>query len=195
MSRLNLIPPDLLARREARRLLRFWAWRVGASVLLLGGLFFLLNEVAADRFAEVEQISGRYDDLQGRLRSAEDLILERDRLAERRAVIDLIRDEHPADAFLFALGEALTPDSYLTFLELRRCAPAGEETGDAPCRATLRIRGQAADHGRVGAILRGLGRAPRFADATLLSVHEPQRSGADRAVEFEITATLRESDE
>jgi hypothetical protein len=194
MTGINLIPPQLLAQREARRLLRRWGARLATITLGLTLLYAALARVTADRLAEVDRATGRYTSLHERLQSAGDLVQERNRLAERRALIDLIRDDRTAGDFLTTLGSALTPDAYLAYLSLERCAGAESaaetEPGTEPCRSQLVLRGLAPGHQQVGETLRRLSETRVFSDVELVSIRDPLDPARAGEVEFEMSCTL-----
>jgi hypothetical protein len=194
MTGINLIPPQLLARREARRLLRSWGVRLATITLGLTLLYAALARVTADRLAEVDRVTGRYTSLHERLQSAGDLIQERNRLAERRAIIDLIRDDRTAGDFLAILGGALTPDAYLAYLSLERCdgadSTAEAEPGATPCRSQLVLRGLAPDHQQVGETLRRLTDTRAFGDVALVSIRDPLDPARAGELEFEMQCEL-----
>lgn len=196
MSGVNLIPPDLLARREARRLQRLWGLRLAATLLLLGLFYFGLSRLATGQRAEVDRLAERYLALTERLTSAEERIRERNELAERRSAIGFIREEQTADDLIEALGAALTPETCLTTLALTRCSaavePAQPERGAQPCRSQLALRGLAPTHQQVGEVLRRLGHQPVFAEVKLLSVSNPVEPVRGGGVEFEMLCLLAE---
>jgi hypothetical protein len=179
MTIINLIPPDLLARREARQRLRYWMIRLASTAGGLALLYLALAGVAADRLTEVDRLTGRYDVLSGRLQSAENLIQERNRLAERRAVIELIHDDHAADELLEALGDAFPPETFLTYFSLQRCVPdAPNEERPAPASGDE--------------VLHRLAGLPTFLNVMLVSVTDPVDPARPAGVEFEILCQLAE---
>jgi hypothetical protein len=194
MTGINLIPPQLLAQREARHLVRRWGVRLAATAIGLTLLYAALARVTADRLAEVDRATGRYTSLHDRLQSAGDLIQERNRLAERRAIIDLIRDDRTAGDFLTTLGSALTPDAYLSYLSLERCAGADSADeavpGAQPCRSQLMLRGLAPGHQQVGETLRRLSETRMFSDVALVSIRDPLDPARAGEVEFEMLCDL-----
>jgi Tfp pilus assembly protein PilN len=200
MTIINLIPPDLLARREARQRLRYWMIRLASTAGGLALLYLALAGVAADRLTEVDRLTGRYDVLSGRLQSAENLIQERNRLAERRAVIELIHDDHAADELLEALGDAFPPETFLTYFSLQRCVPdAPNEERPAPASgdeelgvSQLTLRGLAPSHPEVGEVLHRLAGLPTFLNVMLVSVTDPVDPARPAGVEFEILCQLAE---
>ncbi|MBM3317388.1 MAG: hypothetical protein FJY75_06005 [Candidatus Eisenbacteria bacterium] len=194
MGGVNLIPPDLLERREARRLSRAWIGRLGVTLALLGVLFAALGRLAARQIEEVDRAAASYAALTARLQSAEELLRLRDRLAERHDMIGFIRGEMTADQLLEALAASLAPDTYLTCLSLERCPPAEAEAapapGAAPCESSLMLRGLAPGHRDVGEVLRRLGAQPVFRGVTLVSVQGPAAEQRAGELEFEMLCRL-----
>ena len=130
MSPINLVPAAILERRAVRRRARTWALRLGVTLAVLGPLYLGLWRMAGARQSEVRRLTGHYALLQQRLAGAQGLILERDSLATRRAVVERMRVGEPTSAYLEILGRALTPDSYLTVLSLERCDPSDPPQGE-----------------------------------------------------------------
>jgi hypothetical protein len=195
VSGVNLIPPDLLGRREARRALRRWIARLGLTLALLSLFYSALARLAAGQLGEVDRVSGRYASLSERLQSADALIQERNRLVERRSLIGFIREELTAYSLINALGAALTPEVYLTHLSVARCAPEEQEQAaprGEPCRPTLMLRGHAPGHREVGELLRRLGVQPVFRAVSLVSVNDPAEPGGAGGVDFEMLCELAE---
>lgn len=193
MTSINLIPPGVLAQREARKRLRQWAVRLGLTLTLLGPSYVALSRFATARQAEVRALTGRCALLQERLKGAEGLIQERDRLAQRRAVVEQMRDRQPTAQLLEILGQTLTPDSYLSLVSLERCEPPDPEEREGnpqePCWSTLRLRGRAPGNRQVGEIIRQLAASPVMQEVTLVSVSDPAQEG-QTAVEFELLCAL-----
>ncbi len=196
MIMINLIPPERFILREVRHRIRLWVCRLGVSVVFLGAVYIGFLHLVSSRDAEVQQLTAKCALLQERFLRAESLVGERDRLARRREAIWSIRDDHPAGWYLEILGKCLTPDGYLTFLELDRCTPQESDqrqSRDAePSAANLRIRGRASGHEQVGEILRNLAVSSAFSDVGLITVKEPRRSPGAREVQFELRCALAE---
>jgi hypothetical protein len=196
MTAINLVPPGVLSQREARRRLRRWVWRLGLVVALLAPAYAGLARLAQARRAEADRLTGTYTLLQERLKSAEGLIQERDRLAVRRSVVERMRGGQPAATYLEVLGQALTADSYVNLISLERCDPGEPEAAPdgsgvrAACRPTLRLHGRAPGNRQVGEILRELGAAPELRDVALVSVSDPSVLEGPAEVEFELLCTL-----
>ncbi|MFH1277603.1 MAG: hypothetical protein ABIK65_04415 [Candidatus Eisenbacteria bacterium] len=194
MTSIDLIPQETHTRREARRRLRAWGRRLALGAAAGAALYVGLVRMAESGNAELVRMSGRYATLQDRLRQAESLIAERDRLSEHRQAIQAIRRGPTMGSHLEAIGGSLPEECFLTRLDLDLCAQAGSKgwtgLGSAPCIATLRVRGTAPDHPEVGRIIRGMFDTGRFEEVALVSVDEtPGRERAE-GVEFEIFCTL-----
>ncbi len=197
MTSINLVPGDLLARRDARCKLRSWVIRLLALIVVLAGAYGGLTHMAATQAAEVRQLAQRYARLQERIGSAETLIQERENLTRRRAATAQLRAGQTAAWFLDALGQALTPESYLSLVALERCPLVIDEEqqpgtpGNQQCMASLRIRGRAPGHRQVGEILRRLSDLAGLDAVTLVSASEFTNEGGPSEVEFEVLCTLQ----
>jgi len=193
MTSIDLIPPDTVARRETARRIHVWAKRAGAISAVAVVFYVVLVHMADSGNAELLQLSVKYSALQERLRFAESLIQERDRLSEHRKVISVIRRDRTAGGLLEALGETLTPESHLQHLTINMCGSPDSNRwglgGGDECNAVLMIRGTAPEHQHVGRTLRNLVASSAFDQAGLISAKEPDRS---KGVQFEIICSLAE---
>jgi hypothetical protein len=176
MTSIDLIPPDTIARRDSRRRLRRWGFRLGFGTVLATTLHVALVELATGQHAELSQLTQRYTRLQEELERADGLLEKREELGRRREAISLIRGTRTAGHYLELLESTLTPESYLTTLVLERCPPFERDERDPTrqeaCRARLRISGLAAEHAHVGRILREMIARDEFVKVGLVSVNE-----------------------
>jgi len=174
MTVINLVPHEVL---------------VAPLLVLLAG-YAGLDRLVSGRSSEYRQLTGECSEIREDLRSAEALIQERDRLLARRATIVAIQHSAKTSAVLAALGDALTPESYLTFLAVERCAPkpAGDEEA-ADCRGRLHLRGRAPGHREVGRVIRQLESTSAFGEVTLGTITDPVGT-AGGGVEFELFCSL-----
>ncbi len=187
MNVINLIPPDLLERKEAKRRARHWLRRLGMQLLVLAAIFAGFSMFARGRSAEATKLTRDYASLLERFRGAQALLDERAHLEQRRRVIRLLRDETPVTAHLRSLGECLTRDSHLLLVEFQKePAPPGVDPG-----GRFLLRGRAPGHTDVGEILRSLAGAEAFEAVRLVSAQEQMGEGSSRWVQFEIELRLR----
>jgi len=193
MTRIDLIPPETLAARETDHRLRLWAKRLGVLAVFAVALFSALSRVAAGEEARLRELTGRYSLLQERVRRAESLIAERDRLARYHEVIDRIRADRTAVRYMVLMGETLTPDAYLTNLQMNLCSYNDSRLWDGltdkGCMPRLRIEGRARGHREVGMVIRQMALSGGFGAVSLVSVSESEKSDEGK-VEFEIQCVL-----
>ena len=191
MSHINLIPPDHLRRRRAGRELRRWGTRLVVTALLLGGVHFWLRGHARRQVARAATLERQYVLLQEDLAIAEDLISERDRLAERFEAIRRIREGRPASVLVEVVGNALPSNTRLTHLHLDRHLSPAEST--TPIVATpIVLRGIAMSHGDIGAFVRALDTAEVFRWIEVRTVTERSSSAERRTLDFELVCHLGE---
>ncbi len=193
MRVIDLIPPDLAARRESRRLIRQWALRVGIAAALGAALYASLDLAVTRRNSELSGLTGRYDVMRHGLDRADALFAERDRIERRYEAISLVGADHKVAAIIAVLGAALTPDSHLGYLEINRCSlpdhdPAAQ--GGQGCRAYLKMRGWAPGNREVGEIIRHLITADGFSEVDLIWTRDVSGSGPATRVEFEIECSV-----
>ncbi len=192
MTVINLIPPDRLQQREARRRIASWSVRTGALVALLGGLYAGASHLAAGQSGEITTITSRYSSLQQRLKYARYLLGERERLASRQEAVHAIRDPLPAGLILETIGGRLTPESYLTYLSLQRDSGQIEDPNERQT-PTLSLKGRAPGHTDVARIISNLSSAPGMHSVVLVATRDaPRREGRAREVEFELLCLLEE---
>jgi hypothetical protein len=195
MTSIDLIPPELLVRRETKRRLRTWGKRLLTVAVVGAALFVVLVRMAESGNAELIQMSGRYAALQDRLGQAESLIQERDRLAQHQEAIGAIRRGATVGTYLEALGEAIPENSYLRRIDLRMCNASRPKNwtgiGEEECTATVQLRGTAPTHQDVGRIIRGLFDTGRFEEVGLVSLSEPMSGQGPDMVDFELLCSLK----
>jgi hypothetical protein len=198
MRTIDLIPPDILARRETQSCIRRWAKRLVLSALVATVLYGGLCGLAAGRNAELLQLTDRYEALEESLHRAGGLLRERDLLAKNEEAIALIRGNQTAGWALEILGQTLTPDSYLSYLRIDHCPfyelEDGEDEEANPCLETLTIRGQAPGHQQVGQILHQLVTSGAFPEVALVSASETNAIPGQEKVDFEIFCAMTGGD-
>jgi hypothetical protein len=198
MTGINLIPPDTVARLEGRRRIRRWAYRLAICGSLAFAVYIGLGMLTASQSAELQKLTGRYTELQGRLQFADSLLIERDQLERNQNAITLVRRNRTAAWLLEILGETLTPNSYLTLLKLDQCPYVDPEQRnnlkEGSCTPSLDIRGFAPGHKEVGQIIRQLVSSDEFTEVNLVSIRDPVRPEKSLQVEFEIHCALGHED-
>ena len=120
MKVIDLIPPDVHARRQTGNYVKIWARRLGLfalfGALALGGLYWLVD----GRNSELLSLADRHGGLQQRLERAGSLLEERERLATSHQAISLITTNRNAGWLLGILESTMTPDTYLRTLVIER---------------------------------------------------------------------------
>lgn len=199
MTRINLIPPEILERRAVRLRCRWWGVRLGILATALAVVYLGILHIAAGSNSEVQETVDRYARLQERMRQAENLIAERNRLAERREAIASLRENQPAGLLFEEIGEVMPPEVYLRLLTLDRPSVVGVgserryQEGAKP--SSLRLQGYAAGHQQVGDIIRRLRNTGHFTRVDLLSVGESNGQSKVADVQFELSCLLAEREE
>jgi Tfp pilus assembly protein PilN len=195
MKTLDLMPPETAIRREARRRVFNWARRLALGASLAGLLYACLGALASAQEAELTGLSREYSALNGRLQSAGGLLTERNRLTRNYEAISLLANERKTTDVLRTLGSALTPESYLSFLQIDRRAQ--DDTGQAetpsdPGGGTLRVRGFAPGHGQVGDFIKNLITSETFSEVRLVWTKDASADAAPSRVEFEVECSLKD---
>jgi len=192
MTAINLIPPDVCARRDVRRL-RHWIVRLASSTVVVVLLYAGLVHMVALRNAELHRLTGRFAFLQEHIQSAERVLDERDALKQQYTAIALIRGHCTAGRYMELLGDALPPEGYLRALEIGSPSKAtsGQE-GDAGIDegpTELHIWGRAPAHQQVGHLMRQMTTSRDFGTVNLVSVSDLADPERGQEVEFEILCT------
>ena len=196
MTRINLIPPEILERRAIRMRCRLWGGRLGLLAAILTVFYWGILHVASGSSTEIQEMADRYSRLQERMRHAENLIAERNRLAERREAIAALHENQPAGLLLEEIGQVLPREVYLRLLTMDRPSVVGVGSerrypeGAKP--SSLRMQGYAAGHQQVGDIIRRLRNTGRFTRVDLLSVGESDGKSKLPDVQFELACLLAE---
>jgi len=194
MRVIDLIPPDVQARRETGNRVRSWGRRLTlfavVGAILLGGLFWLVE----GRNSELAQLADKHGGLQERLQRAGSLLEERRRLARTHKAISLINTDRTAGWLLGILDSTMTPDTYLESVVVERCPPPDPETDIAegdPCVGSMKVRGIAPGHKQVGHLIQELITLEAFSDVALMSSRDSTQPGHGDRVEFEIFCMLQ----
>ncbi len=192
MTQINLVPADLLQRREANRRLRRWMLRLMLGIAVMGAAYLAAQHAAARQGTQAEKKTSQFAGLQERFRRAEHLIGERDRLALRLDTIQTVVGGRRAGWLLEILEENLAGDTYLSFLMFNRCTDPRElphPPADADdCVPTIKMRGFAPGHKEVGNLIGRLASSGEFAQVSLLSVRNAGEPRTD--VVFELLCQL-----
>jgi hypothetical protein len=191
MRAINLVPSERLAARHLRRLVASWVRRtIGLAVLLFLVQAALGFEVQR-RTKEVQSLREDLARLQERLRTAEGMIEERDRLTERTSLLRNIERGPSAARSLEVIGYALPPSAYLNYLGVVS-EGAREAAPGTPREVQLVMRGVADSHAEVGAILGGLRASSRFRSVTLVDSKDETDGTGSRKVLFEMSCAVEE---
>jgi len=195
MTVINLIPGVILEQRASRKCLHRWAGRLIACGVVLAIAYIGIMRVAAGTRSEVQRLSERVEQLQGRFQGAESVIGERDRLATRLAAIASISNAPRTGWYLEQVGTALTPQAYLNYVGFEHCLVAEGKSGSGKkgeCESSLVLRGYAPGHGDVGEVLRALKACGAFNEVTLAAVTELPGESSRRDVRFHLECRLAE---
>ena len=71
MTRINLIPPEMLERRAIRTRCQLWGRRLGLLTAILTVFYLGILHVASGSSTEIQAMAARYSRLQERMRQAE----------------------------------------------------------------------------------------------------------------------------
>jgi hypothetical protein len=194
MRVIDLIPPDIQARRDSDNRVRAWGRRLAlfaiSGAIVLGGLFWFVKA----RNSELVSLAHKHGGLQESLQRAGSLLEERRRLARTHKAISLINTDRTAGWLLGILESTMTPDTYLESVVVERCPPQDPEVeipeGD-PCVGSMKVKGIAPGHKEVGHLIQELITLEAFSDVALISSRDSTQPGHGNQVEFEIFCMLQ----
>lgn len=185
MRVIDLIPPDVHARRDEQQHVRHWARRLGLFALVAALAFGSLYWLVQGRKSELISLADRHDWLRERMQRAGSLLEERTRLASTQQAISLVSTDRTAGWLIGVLESTMPPEIYLRSLVIERCPPpdpAGKTLeGQDRCFGSMKFRGIAPNHGRVGLLIQKLITVGIFSEVALVSARD-----TGQQVEFEI---------
>ncbi len=194
MTNIDLTPPENLVRRARNISLKKWGNRLGVLAICVIFSYIGVARVAGAKEAQLMRVTGKYTLLQERLRKAENLLTERDHLAQHREAIQLIRNDRTAGWYLQLLGDLLTEESYLTALNLDLCPYSDSNIwgnlNKEECLPNLKIEGHAAGHQQVGKIIGRMNHTGIFREVSLISIQVSPGLGKNTGVDFEIQCSI-----
>lgn len=190
----NLVPPDLLARRHLRRHLCFWTACLALSLSLIFGLYFYqLHSVLAKRRSPTT-LKDMQTHLGTRIEEIKQVQAEVERLDQQQAVLEAISIHQPYSMVLLTLAEIMNEQTWLTQLSIESGASEQKDKEDI---AVLRLTGFSFSNEKLGNFMRQLSSSLMFKTSILKYARETNMPSANpsadeplRLMGFQIECTI-----
>ena len=186
----NLIPPDLLGRRQLVRHLLFWSSCLLGSLTLIWGLYFCHVHVVLTKTATVARLDDMHTQLGAKIEEIKRVQVEVERFREQQSVIDMISSKLSYSQIALKLAEIMNESTWLTQLAMHNGSKEKSE-------ASLRLAGFSLSNEELGNFISELANDPRVQAVVLkhakeCEVAEPNQKGAEpeKLVDFQIECTV-----
>jgi Tfp pilus assembly protein PilN len=126
---INLIPTEVLARRQVSRHLLFWSTCLMFALTLIGGYYFYQAHLALGQAGTLLSLDDMQTDLGMRIEEIKQIKDELERLDQQQAVLSSIDRNQPYSKIIFALADMMNPDTWLTQLVIDSSQEKNGEIG------------------------------------------------------------------
>jgi len=180
LREINLIPPDILDRKEMRRHLTFWTVCLGIFLSPVFGFYFYQTSMAAARNHSVSNVADI--DRQLHREAAKIKAIQAEIETVNQQLEDLKTVLKPAiySKILHKLAGNMNGYTWLSTLQINRQGSSGESI-------RLQVKGYAASNGALGNFLNRLSNDPETDRVVLKYAKE---GAGKRKIEFEIECTI-----
>ncbi len=118
LREVNLIPSEILSRRQLRRHLCFWSFWLLLSLLVISGSYLFQTHVILGKKRTLASLSNIDTDLGIRIGRIEEIQKELDDLHKKRAVLQAIVRNQPYSRVLLRLADIMNENTWLTSLSI-----------------------------------------------------------------------------
>ena len=175
----NLIPPDILARREFLRHLFFWAACMTISLSLIWGFYFYQMHVLRTKKSTLAELKLKHEHLGSKINEIRRIQGELDRMRQEQAGLENITLSAPYSQIFAKLAEIINEATWLSQVTI----DSGSEEESS---IRLRMTGFSFSADELGDFLKQLTNEPMFQDVVLQQARENVNSqfskGSGRAV-------------
>ncbi|MEJ2363866.1 MAG: PilN domain-containing protein [Deltaproteobacteria bacterium] len=161
----NLIPPEILARREVLRHLFFWTACLVLSLSLIGTFYFCQIFVLQTKKRTLVQLKQKYQNLGSKINEIRQIQQELDRMRQEQAGLENITLGAPYSQIFAKLTDIMNEATWLSQLTI----DSGREEEPS---IRLRLRGFSYSADELGNFLKQLTNAPLFKDVVLQQARE-----------------------
>ena len=125
LREINLIPAQILSRRQLARHLLFWSGCLLLVLALIGGSYFFQSYAVLSKKGTMLTLNDMQTHLGMRIEEIKRIKDELARLDQQQAALEAIARNHPYSKILFKLADMMNPDTWLTQLAI----DSGQEKG------------------------------------------------------------------
>jgi Tfp pilus assembly protein PilN len=175
----NLIPPEVLARREFLRHLFFWAGCMVISLSLIWGFYVYQIHILQGKRRTVAELKQKHQDLGVKINEIRRIQIELDRMRQEQAGLENITLAAPYSQIFAKLADLINEDTWLSQLTI----DSGREEESS---IRLRLTGFSFSADELGNFLQQLTNEPLFQGVVLQNAREDINSqfskGSGKAV-------------
>jgi Tfp pilus assembly protein PilN len=165
----NLIPPEVLVRREFLRHLSFWAGCLVISLSLIWGFYFYQRHVLQGKRRTVAELKQKHQDLGTKINEIRRIQVELDRMRQEQAGLENITLAAPYSQIFAKLADIMNEDTWLSQLTI----DSGREEESS---IRLRLAGFSLSADELGNFLQQLTNEPLFQGVVLQNAREDLNS-------------------
>jgi Tfp pilus assembly protein PilN len=169
----NLIPPEILTRRELLRHLSFWTACIVISLSLIWGFYFYQNHLLQAKRRTVAELKQKHQDLGTKINEIRRIQVELDRMRQEQAGLENITLAAPYSQIFAKLADIMNEDTWLSQLTI----DSGREEESS---IRLRLTGFSFSADELGNFLQLLTNEPLFQEVVLQNARENANSQFSR---------------
>ena len=118
LREINLIPTEVLSRRQVSRHLLFWSGCLLLALTLIGGSYFYQAHLVLGKAGSLLTLDDMQTNLGVRIEEIKRIKDELERLDQQQAVLETIARNQPYSEILFTLADIMNQDTWLTQLAI-----------------------------------------------------------------------------
>lgn len=190
----NLVPPDVLARRQLRRHLCFWTSCLALSLSLIFGVYFYQVHVVLAKKRPPKTLKEMHTHLGTKLEEIKQVQEEVERLDQQQAVLEAIVINQPYSRVLLTLADMMNEETWLNQLTIESGANQQKDKKDI---ILLRLTGFSFSNDKLGNFMKQLSSNQMFKTSILKYARETTMPSANpsagkplRLATFQIECTM-----
>ncbi|MCG6918581.1 MAG: PilN domain-containing protein [Deltaproteobacteria bacterium] len=169
----NLIPPEVLARRDFQRHLSFWLGCLVISLSLIWGFYFYQRHLLQSKRRTVAELKQKHQDLGTKINEIRRIQAELDRMRQEQAGLENITLAAPYSQIFAKLADIMNEDTWLSQLTI-------ESGREEESFIRLRLTGFSFSADELGNFLQQLINEPFFQGVVLQNARENETSQFSR---------------
>ena len=193
LREVNLIPPDMLFRRQMGRHLSLWAACLLLSLSGIVGGYSIDSRVVLAKKRSLMSLDDVDTNLDARIQQIQELREELERLHEKQTALRAITRNQPYSSILLRLADIKNENTWLTDLSI-------DDTGESEDTTQVEITGFSFSNDDLGDFLSRLAGAVVFQDVVLDFAKETRDpaakdrgESAGKLIHFKVTCSLSRS--